>query len=709
MSYSQKAIENVPSDMLMTLSDSLERNEAGDFTFVGDVTVSYEDKQVLSNEMFVEERNKVLRLPSDFTFLSNDVQVQAKNGYYEVDTQNIRFTRVAFQMLQGAGNGNLESIEKDGTSAEIKGLKISTCSNVGTVWHLRAAKLRVDDHKKTASLRHLRLTVGRIPILYLPYARISKPDRQETGFQTPVADYQSRRGLSVGIPYTFRIRDDVILTMTSNYLSKRGPQLHTEVEKGLSKLDLTWIPADRAHDGTQSRKSFRVQYPTGSFSRGNRWHIGLDHSGDRGPWSIRVNIDQSSDVDYWRDFRSVRHGQGILANESTVAVQFLNDTWHANVVAQQFTSTIIADQKFERLPETNLHWTPRFGKLALETQMNYVSFNRDRGKNSVQYPQHTDLRRRHVGQLASYRHTWNAVEIAGKIGYTKSWFEFDHNKKTSEFIRTQWTQSLGASMHMVRTLVRGNSAWRQTLEPKIFLLNRDFVPAGNYPRFDETTLVFKSHRLFSDRRQSGLDHIPGARSFTVGGETDLWRVDGTRKVASAGLAWIHHFDGLYGTGLEHNQLGIDARLSLGSVGIALQHLESKSDSLANESNATIGIYGSGNFLIELAYADRSYASTRQSGFNLQKKLGVNWFIFAHHTHDLEQKRNIDRFVGLSYDNCCLNVKWMYRESIDLGLDPDSTELTFDRGLSLQLIFKGLMSAGSNIDNLIHRKSIRELF
>lgn len=701
--------QDVPNDVLVTRSDRLNRDSSGGFAFAGDVSVSYAGNAIYSDAISVDESNDIVRLPSPFTLHSADVEVIGTSGYYEVDTENVSFSGVAFQLIRNAGNGSLQTFRKEGSSAEIEGLRISTCSNVGTNWQLRATKLRVNDEKNTASLRNLRLTISGIPILYLPYARISRPDRQDTGFQTPVVDFHSRRGLSIGIPYTFRIFGDVPVTVTANYLSKRGPQLYTEAFKGPTRLTMTWIPTDRAHNGTESRKEFRAQNPTASFERGNRWHVGFDHSTDQGPWSLRLNIDQSSDVDYWRDFRSVRHGEGILANESTVDISILSDSWQASLLAQQFTSTIIADDQVERLPETNFQWMPRWGKFAFETHLNYASFDRELVTDSVNSADGNQLRRRHVGQTANFQHTWHALDFESTVGYTKTWFEFDADSQAMESIRAQWTQSLTGSLLLARSLDWGELKWRQTLKPKIFLLKRDFVPTGNYPRFDDTSLVFKSQRLFTARRQSGLDYIPGAKSVTVGAETDLWRIDSPRKVASGAFGWIHHFDGLNGTGEKHNQIGIDARLNIGMVGLGVQHLESRSDALPNESNAMIGVYGSGNFLVELAYADRSYASTRQSSFSLQKKLGNQWFLFAHHTRDLDQKRNLDRFVGLSYDNCCLNVKWMYRESIDLGLNPNNLKVTFDRGISLQLVFKGLMSAGSNIDNLIRRKSIRDLF
>ena len=702
-------VQDVPHDALVTRSDSLSRDSLGGFSFAGDVIISYAGRAVSSDALSVDESNEVLKLPGPFTLHSTDVVVNGSKGHYEVDTQNASFSGVTFQMVQNAGNGSLDTFRREGTSTEMKGLRLSTCSNVETSWQLRVSKLRVNDEKNTASLRNLRMTLRGVPVFYLPYARFSKSDEKETGLQTPVVDYHSRRGLSIGMPYTFHITNDVPITLTANYLSKRGPQFNTEVLKGSTRLSMTWIPADRAHNGTESRKSFRAQNPTASFERGNRWHVGLDHSTDQGPWSIRMNIDQSSDVDYWRDYRWVRHAQGILANESTVNVRLLSESWKANLLAQQFTSTIIADERVERLPETNFYWTPRWGKFGFETHLNYASFDRNLGKTLVDFGDSSRLNRKHVGQTANFRHAWNAIEIESSVGYTKSWFEFDADSQSVDVIRSQWTQSLSGSIHMARSFDWGEFGWRQTLEPKVFLLKRDFVPIGNYPRFDDTSLVFKSQRLFTARRHSGLDYIPGAKSVTLGAETDLWRIDLPRKVASGAFGWIHHFDGLNGTGMKHNQFGIDARLNLGRIGISVQHLASNSDDLPSESNAMIGLYGSGNYLIELAYADRSHVATRQSSFSMQKKLGMRWFIFAHHAHDLEQKQNTERFVGLSYDNCCLNVKWMYRESIDLGLNPSYSEVTFDRGISFQFIFKGLMSVGSDIDSLTRRKSIRDLF
>jgi len=698
---------------IATRSDQLLRNPQGLIFLKGNVQLQYLENLIESEQISLDTELQQINLQDPFSVQTPTLSLQSTEGVVDLTNRTFDLRDVVFRDQNQRGSA--KSLVGSESSAEINNFVLTTCGSTNPAWQLRISKLRRNEEKQFTSIRHLRLKLGPVPILYLPYFRMSQREQSPTGVQAPEVTYHSRRGLDVGLPFRFVIGENLPVSLVPGYLTKRGPQFEIRLFELESLFQFSWVPEDLEHNGKVSRDTFFRTNPQGSFEPGRRWHLGWTRSHELGPWLLDIEIDETSDVDYWRDYRSIRHGGGILANQSKVKLGYASRDWMAQLHAQQFTSTLIPNESVARLPELVLQWRPRFGDFFLETHLNYAEYLRRSPigfEDALILPSESrtsHLSRDHKGQFVTFKRRQGAAELEAKVGFSSTSFDFETDSLNLQNTRDQWTRSLLGTLYMVHSQGDAGSKWRRTLEPKIYYLHRDFPTATQIPRFDTSRLRYTTTRLFSDRHYTGLDEIPGRKSVTIGTTFESWNTESLNKVISGGIGWIHHLQVPFDSIQSEDQLGAEFQFRAGRFGVSLQQLFGDTELTPDETNLLLGYYGEDLSRVELTYADRNYASIEQFSVNLHKQLSSKWMVFLHSTYDIENSQSIDRFLGLSFDNCCLNVKFLLRESIDVGEISSNAPVTFDRGASLLLTFKGLFSAGSDINNLLAKKTLHDLF
>ena len=692
---------------VIALSDNLVRDNSNQVSLRGNVHVNAGGYQVETDVLNLELRERIVDLPQNFVVKSSSVYLQASGGRFDARTQQAEFRQLLTQARDVAGQFSAEKLAGSARSLELQNMQYSSCLDTA-YWRLRVASLRVDRQNNHASFKHLRLVVGQLPVFYWPYLR-APLDRNAftSGFQLPVGDYHSRRGLYLGVPYSWTIARSIPLTITFGYLSKRGPQIDFELFEKPTEFKLSWLPRDRLHNGSVSRETFQLEQPGGSFDPGQRWHVTLRHQTERGPWSTQVKLDESSDVDYWRDFRSVRHGTGILASESKAEINYRTQSFRSWMLVEKFASTLVADDGFKRWPEIDVRFLPRWRGVLSESRLNHARYRRTFGVIEGQSAQ--ELTRTHAEQALVFDRRYQALQLQAKIGYAKTWFDLDDKSIQQSVSRSLNTQSLLGKIHLARDLDVGGSNWHQTLEPTVFVLNRSSSATLALPKFDDTDLLHSTPRLFSDRIQSGLDRIPSRKSISVGATTDIWDVAEGENIATGAIGWIRHLDRDGPPKIARNQFGLEGQIRRGRWGVSLQQFHSGTKIQPVESNVVVAYISPSDFVFEIAYAKRPYGAIKQSVINVQKRLNQQWSLFAHHTRDMHKQQLIGSFAGVSFDNCCLNVKFMVRESVDVSRERSENQVEFDRGFSISVAFKGLFAAGSDIDKLLARKTFQDMF
>ena len=71
-------------------------------------------------------------------------------------------------------------------------------------------------------------------------------------------------------------------------------------------------------------------------------------------------------------------------------------------------------------------------------------------------------------------------------------------------------------------------------------------------------------------------------------------------------------------------------------------------------------------------------------------------------HDWEYGQMIESFAGLEYVDCCIAVKLLVHRTIDAPRNLPGAATGMDRGVMLQIAFKGLAGFGSKVDSRLVR-------
>src|SRR5690606_38564665 len=83
--------------------------------------------------------------------------------------------------------------------------------------------------------------------------------------------------------------------------------------------------------------------------------------------------------------------------------------------------------------------------------------------------------------------------------------------------------------------------------------------------------------------------------------------------------------------------------------------------------------------------------------------GEQWQLVGRLFYDLDQKRELDAFIGFEYDDCCYRLRVLARRWLDsklaIALDNDERRF-YDDGIFLEIDLKGLASSGNRVQKLL---------
>jgi lipopolysaccharide assembly outer membrane protein LptD (OstA) len=137
-------------------------------------------------------------------------------------------------------------------------------------WHLTAQKadLEIEGY---ARARNATLEVLGVPVLWAPYVIYPLKTDRQTGFLFPDGGVSDRNGVEIALPFFWAARDDVNVTITPEYLTKRGFKPATEIEtvfgqRGATQVYGTFI-SDREIDENDPKTPFERE----------RWGTRFEH------------------------------------------------------------------------------------------------------------------------------------------------------------------------------------------------------------------------------------------------------------------------------------------------------------------------------------------------------------------------------------------------------------------------------------------------
>jgi lipopolysaccharide assembly outer membrane protein LptD (OstA) len=339
-----------PSPLLAQDSQGTDVHFEGPFTLRADeLEVRSADRVYLARgNVEIEQEGRLLT--ADSVFFDDTTRLGVATGHVEItergDTLKSSFLHFDVDTLHGTVfDGELiaadSSFTMTGSEIEKTGEKtytvtdgrFTTCQCPEDArrdpWALRAATadLEIDGY---AVAKNSRFEVLDVPMLWLPWFAYPIKDKRTTGFLVPEAGRSSRAGFDVAVPFFWAVRDNVNLTLTSQYQTKRGFKPGADLEyvfgqRSYGELYGTFIN-DKDVDEDESHDE--------NFST-NRWGADWRHLQDL-PADMRLHIDAVGtsdnnfpfDFDDFSEYRLERylHSRAFLATSFGPNDRFLGST-----------------------------------------------------------------------------------------------------------------------------------------------------------------------------------------------------------------------------------------------------------------------------------------------------------------------------------------------------------------------------------------------
>lgn len=175
------------------------------------------------------------------------------------------------------------------------------CPDGGEVpWKLEAEHAELD-FDGFATARNTTFEMFGVPVLWLPWAAYPLKRERQSGFLLPEFNSTNRSGFDVGLPFYWAVSHDLNLTLTPQYLQKRGVKGKAEAEwhtsyGAVGELFFTML-SDQDVDPDDPQEPFdELRWAVDSKQT---WDLPLGYEG-------RVDANLMSDNRFTRDFRDMR-------------------------------------------------------------------------------------------------------------------------------------------------------------------------------------------------------------------------------------------------------------------------------------------------------------------------------------------------------------------------------------------------------------------
>lgn len=273
----------------------------------------------------------------------------------------------------------------------------TSCEQEVPSWsiHLRDAKVTIDEY---ARIRHARLKLKRLPVLYMPYILWPATTERASGFLVPKPGYSDRRGFSLDVAYYKTLGRGADTTLFFDASSEGFYGVGNETR---------WRPSERSEGyfrtyfisepedaygmfvGEGDDRTFVFDKPRfdPTFKEGDdRWKFELFHKTEDLWENYRavVSIQDYSDFDYLQDYeRSVnRQTRSFIYSNAFISGNFGQQSLNIMVDKRdRIQLSGLVDERMQ-LPEVEYRVRPtRLGKtpiyFSLNSALHYFSLRRE--------------------------------------------------------------------------------------------------------------------------------------------------------------------------------------------------------------------------------------------------------------------------------------------------------------------------------------------
>jgi len=703
--------------------------------------VTSEDGVIAKLEGSVQLRRGAQELAADQVSYNPETQQVAASGevrlsdlrteiYAESMTGNLAANRadarnVRYALKDGRGNGTASDAQMGKDRSRLNDVTFTSCPAEKPAWQLKAASIELDHEAKVGYAKQVRVQVGNVPILYLPYLSFPLTDERKSGVLAPSLGYGDE-GLDVTVPYYLNLAPNYDATLYPRWLSERGAALGLELRHlgthGQTQFTGAYLPNDKKT--SEARSAARL----------------LHHSWWGGFTSLSADLNYVSDDRYFDDL-----GDSLSTSATSVIPRIVQFSarglgWNAGLMADDYEvidpTNPFSPDPYRRLPRAFAQIERFAGPLQFGLNSEWVRFDRDSFCLEGQALR-SDLPAASGAIAASFGVTPKATTCTRFDPVTGSRFDLMPSiglpiERSYGFLRPElaWRYtsyqldrqglarnadrsprrslpiaSVDAGLYFERDGAFGRN-WRQTLEPRLYYLRVPERDQSALPLFDSNELDFSFPQLFRTNRFTGADRQADANQITVAVQSALQDSASGREWARVAIGSIWYLDSANvaldidtGSGLSSRtqsvwvaeaQATLDDRWEL-SAGVQYDPELSKTRLAAARLQRKIGARG----VLNLGYRYR-VDRIRQMDLSGFVPLDDNWSLIGRWNFSFDDDQTLEALGGFEYRACCFAVRFIGRRYLR------AASLSPNNGLYLEIELDGLGSVGRKTSDILSR-------
>ncbi|EGI75711.1 LPS-assembly protein LptD [Hylemonella gracilis] len=500
---------------------------------------------------------------TDTAHARGSVRVNQSGNVFEGDTLDLRvdafegsFTNARFYLLSADAHGDAERIDfLDDTRSVVQNATFTTCRREGgpdwvPAWFLRATTLHLDSEEGVAEAEDTTVRFQNVPVLGLPAMTFPLSGERRSGMLSPVYGADNVSGTEITVPYYLNIAPNRDATLYPTWMSERGVNYGGEfryLEPGYSGLlRVDYMPDDKLRD--MDREGYYFQHRAGV-------------SGAYGSLGLNLNISRVSDDNYWRDFPRASNSLTQRLLPADVSVNWGQGPYSATARVLRYQTLQVSDAPivppYDRQQLTARYAEPNFGGFDFSLDGDYTQFTVDELALTSQSTANRVNADRTVWRGAlSYPIRGAAGFVIPKASIHATSYQFEQALDLSSYsgslnglsadassaTRTVPTYSLDAGLVFEREASYFGSAYRQTLEPRLFYTRTPFVEQGYLPNYDSAAQDFSLTSIYSENTFMGNDRIADNNLLTVGVSTRLFDAERGAEILHLGVAQRLRFE-----------------------------------------------------------------------------------------------------------------------------------------------------------------------
>jgi LPS-assembly protein len=667
------------------MDDFLPMNRSNASQSSSEIRITSGKNIITAGQAIYDESGGSINVSGGVTLENSDLFIEGQAALINTndETAVLKNTRYFFPNIPARGSSEEFRIDKENNYILTKP-SYTTCNQINQSWELVADEILVSSEEGKA--KNIVLRFMNVPILYLPRLTFPTNDERKSGFLIPSFGSSSKRGLEFEVPYYWNIAPNFDLETTMNWMEKRGTEIKSELRflssKQTAEIAFNHLPSDDLFNDNRTYSKIKYQF---NPSLNTKIEVTGEYASDKNYFEdFGQNTNESSRTHLAREIVFKSFGKNWMMNLGMTNYQMLDKQPKCLAVG-------ICDQNdpYRLKPYMNFNgnWQSKNSKINLNVDSEVVFFEHLQSESGKRIRNLTTL---------SKLFNFSGIEVRPAVSLDYAKFNPDSNKEDTD--RTIPIYSLDIKANLIKITNDGDI--RQLIQPRVMAVYIPFEDQSEFPFIDTLIPDFNYFQLFNENRFIGNDRIGDTSKISYGIVAKRTRIQSGKDFFEFTLGQTLHLkdekivipgDSIRKSGSLTNLASLDIAMTE-SLKLKLDHYWDSDVDEMKRSQIGIEYKDSGSKRLNLAYRFRKQ-NIKQIHGSFSWPIKDQWSFIGHYKYSIKDRKTIDQFFGLNYDNCCWSISAVSRKH--LVYRNGETDTSF----SVQFMFKGLGEFGTPINRI----------